>query len=167
MSITIADLKKVYRTTFEARKEWKNILLELEASSATIRSIEVRCHDDPKDCYREGLSEWLEGGERSWGDLVEALSSPTVGHSDIAMTIERNYIQSAGADTTVTSGRTSKLKLVASYFLVFLMNFKSHATPIIKLVNGATLIYLVVLEEYLRAPCPLSWHVATHSHFYS
>ena len=120
MSITVADLKKVYRITFEARNEWKNILLELEVSSATIRSIGVRCHDDPKDCYREGLSEWLEGGERSWGDLVEALSSPTVGHSDIAMAIERDYIQSAGADTIVTSGRqTSKLWLVASYFSHF------------------------------------------------
>ena len=117
MSITAADLKKVYRTTFEARNEWKNILLELEVSSATIRSIGVRCHDDPKDCYREGLSEWLEGGVRSWGDLVEALSSPTVGHSDIAMAIKRDFIQSAGADTIITSGRqTGKLKLVASYF---------------------------------------------------
>ena len=141
MSITIADLKKVYTTTFEARNEWRNILLELEVSSATIDSIGVRYCDNPKDCYREGLSEWLEGGERSWGDLVEALSSPTVGHSDIAMAIKRDYIQSAGADTIVTSGRTSKLKLVASY-----LNFKSHATPITKLVNGATLIYHVVLE---------------------
>ena len=105
MSITVADLKKVYKTTFEARNEWRNILLELEVSSATIRSIGVRYHDDPKDCYREGLSEWLEGGERSWGDLVEALSSTTVGHSGIAMAIERDYIQSAGADTIITSER--------------------------------------------------------------
>ena len=118
MSIAIADLKKVYRTTFEARNEWKNILLELEVSSATIKSIGMRCHDDPKDCYREGLSEWLEGGERSWGDLMEALSSPTVGHSDIAMAIKRDYIQSADTDTIITSRRqTGKLWLVASYFL--------------------------------------------------
>ena len=105
MSIAIADLKKVYKTTFGARNEWKNILLELEVSSATIDNIGERCHDSPKDCYREGLKEWLEGGKRSWGDLVEALSSPTVGHSDIAMAIERDYIQSAGADTIITSER--------------------------------------------------------------
>ena len=111
MSITIADLKKVYRTTFEARDEWKNILLELEVSSATIDSIGVRCHDDPKNCYREGLKEWLEGGERSWKDLVEALSSPIVGHSDIAMVIQRDNIQSVGTDTIVTSGsQTGKLE---------------------------------------------------------
>ena len=118
MTITLADLKKVYRITFEARKEWKNILLELEVSSATIRSIGVRCHDDPKDCYREGLSEWLEGGERSWGDLVEALSSPTVGHSDIAMVIERDYIQSAGTTSVIISERqTGKLELGTNYVL--------------------------------------------------
>ena len=112
MSITIADLRRVYRTTFEARNKWRNILLELEVSSATIRSIGVRCRDDPEDCYREGLTEWLEGGERSWGDLVEALSSPTVGHSDIAMAIERNYIQSAATATIVTSERqTGELEL--------------------------------------------------------
>ena len=55
----------------------------------------MRCHDTPDQCYHEGLSEWLEGGERSWGDLVEALSSPTVGHSDIAMVVERDFTRSS------------------------------------------------------------------------
>ena len=104
MSITIADLKRVYKTTFEARNESKNILLELEISSSTIDSIRERCHDNPKECYREGLKEWLEGGERSWGDLVEALSSPTVGCNDIATVIVKDYIQSVGSTTTITSG---------------------------------------------------------------
>ena len=96
MSLTKSALKIVYKASFEARNKWKNILLELEVSSATIKSIGNRCHDNPEDCYREGLLEWLEGGERNWGDLVEALSSPTVGHSEIAMVIERDYIQSTG-----------------------------------------------------------------------
>ena len=105
MSITIDDLKKVYKATFEARNEWKNILLELEVSSATIDSIGVKCQDNPKECYREGLKEWLEGGERSWGDLVEALSSTTVGHSDIAMVIKRDYIKSVSTEAIVSPGR--------------------------------------------------------------
>ena len=92
MSITITDLKRVYKVTFEARNKWRNILLELEVSSAAIDSIGERWHENPEDCYREGLKEWLEGGERSWGDLVEALSSPTVGHSHITMVIERELI---------------------------------------------------------------------------
>ena len=105
MSITIADLKKVYKETFEARNEWRNILLELEVSSATIDSIGVKFRDNPKECYREGLKKWLEGGERSWGDLVEALSSPTVDHNDIAMVIKRDYIQSVGTEAIVSPGR--------------------------------------------------------------
>ena len=106
--LAIADLKQVYKATFEARNEWKNILLELEISSATIRNIGMRCRDDPKDCYREGLSEWLESGDRSWGDLVDALSSPTVGHGDIAMVIERDYIQSASAISSIISGKQTR-----------------------------------------------------------
>ena len=61
---------------------------------ATIERIRVRCRDHSDHCYREGLTEWLEGGERSWGDLVKALSSPTVGRSDIAMVIERDFLGS-------------------------------------------------------------------------
>ena len=77
-------------------------MLELRLSKATIEAIGTEWNNNPEDCYREGLSEWLKGGERSWGDLMEALSSPTVGHSDIAMVIERDYLQSL-ADTNVTS----------------------------------------------------------------
>lgn len=109
MSITIADLKTVYKTTFEARDEWTDILLELGVSSATIKSIGERCRDNPKHCYREGLTEWLEGGERSWGNLAEALSSPTVGHKDIAEVIEREYIQSTDTGSATPKRHMSKL----------------------------------------------------------
>ena len=78
MSLTLADLKEVYRTTFEAHNKWKNILLELDVSHTVIQAIEVRNRDRYEDCYREGLSTWLKGGtERTWRDLVKALSNPT------------------------------------------------------------------------------------------
>ncbi|XP_064389606.1 uncharacterized protein LOC135337594 isoform X3 [Halichondria panicea] len=89
--LTIADLNKVYLATFEAR----NILLMLEVSAATIRSISKEWNNDPDDCYREGLLEWLNEGERSWQSMVKALSSPTVGHIHIARTIERDHLQSS------------------------------------------------------------------------
>ncbi len=91
MSITIADLKKVYTATFAARHKWRNILLDLAMDIATIDSISAKCRDNPDDCYREGLSEWLRGEERSWSNVVEALSSPIVGYNDIAMMIDREY----------------------------------------------------------------------------
>ena len=103
MSLMISDLKKVYRTTFEARNKWRNILLELDVNRVTISSIGTTWRNHPEDCYREGLSEWLGGGERSWGDIVKALSSPTVGHSDIAAVIEGDFIQSAQGMASVSS----------------------------------------------------------------
>ena len=105
-SITIADLNVVFRATSEAHEHWQNVLLELDVSSDVIENIGHEYRYDSVSCYHEGLRKWLKGGERSWGDLVEALSSPTVGRSDIAKEIERDYILSAG------SGRvTSKSKL--------------------------------------------------------
>ena len=109
-SITIADLKVVYRATFKAHKQWLNILLELEVSYDVIESTrhKYRYSTSTAICYHEGLRQWLEGGERSWGDLVEALSSPTVGHSDIAKEIERDYILSAGSGRVTSEKQTSK-----------------------------------------------------------
>ena len=92
--LTIADLNKVYLATFDARIKWRNILLMLEVSAATVETIGKEWSNNPDDCYREGLLEWLKGGDKSWRDIVKALSSPTVGHSDIARTIEKDHVQS-------------------------------------------------------------------------
>ena len=94
--LTIADLGKLYVATFDARIKWRNFLLVLEISSDTIDSIGTKWRDDPDECYREGLKEWLKGGERSWEDVVKALSSPIVGHVHIANTIEKYHLQSTG-----------------------------------------------------------------------
>ncbi len=95
--LTGADLGKLYNATFDARIKWRNILLALEISSATINSIGTQWRDNPDDCYREGLREWLRREKRSWKHVVEALSSPTVGHSDLVRTIERDNVLSTGA----------------------------------------------------------------------
>ncbi|XP_064387204.1 uncharacterized protein LOC135335598 isoform X4 [Halichondria panicea] len=90
--LTPADLIKLYLAVFDARNQWRNILLVLEVSSDIIDSIGTKWRNNPDDCYREGLKEWLKGGEGSWEDVVKALSSPTVGHSDLARTIERDHV---------------------------------------------------------------------------
>ena len=110
-SITIADLKVVYRATFEACKHWQNMLLELEVSSDFIYNTYLKYYNTAI-YYHEGLRQWLEGGERSWGDLVEALSSPIVGRSDIAKDIERDYILSAGSGQVTSKKQMSKLNIL-------------------------------------------------------
>lgn len=104
MSLTVADLKDVYVATFHARNKWRNILLHLEVPPTTINSIGVAWGNNPDDCYREGLSEWLTSGNRSWKDVVDALSSPIVDHSDIAKTIEQGHIHSSETPAK-TSGK--------------------------------------------------------------
>ncbi len=100
--LTDADLAKVYRVTFDARTKWRNILLALNISAATIDSIGTKWQDNPDDCYREGLLEWLKGWERSWESMVEALCNPTVGHVRIAKTIERDHVQSCTGEDNPT-----------------------------------------------------------------
>ncbi|XP_064407255.1 uncharacterized protein LOC135352068 isoform X5 [Halichondria panicea] len=95
--LTIADLKKLYLITFDARIKWRNILLILDVPSDTIDSIGTKWRDNPDECYREGLKEWLKDEERRWEDVVKALSSPIVGHVHIANTIEKDHLQSTGA----------------------------------------------------------------------
>ena len=90
--LTIADLGDLYIATLDARIKWRNILLVLKISSDTIDSIGTKWRDNPDDCYREGLKEWLKGGERRWEDVIKALSSAIVGHSDLARTIERDHV---------------------------------------------------------------------------
>ncbi len=110
-NLTIADLNKVYLATFTARIKWRNFLLVLEISTDTIDSIGTKWRDNPDDCYREGLLEWLKGGERSWEDVVKALSNPIVGHSYLARTIERDHLQSSNP-TDVKPEGTYKYQLL-------------------------------------------------------
>ncbi len=103
--LTIADLKKLYLVTFDARIKWRNILLILDVPQATVDSIGKDWSNNPDDCYREGLKEWLKGGERSWEDVIVALSSPTVSHVPIARTIYRDHLQSSNPTDVKSDGK--------------------------------------------------------------
>ena len=94
--LTIADLGKLYIATFDARIKWRNFLLVLKIPSDIIDRIGKDWSNNPDDCYREGLKEWLKGEERSWEDVIKALSSPIVGHVHLAKTIEKDHLQSTG-----------------------------------------------------------------------
>ena len=59
-------------------------------------TINIRCREDPDNCYLEGLSEWLRGCERSWTDVFEALSRSSVGHNDLAKVVERRFTKATG-----------------------------------------------------------------------
>jgi len=92
--MSVPSLKILCRETYEARAKWKFLLIELDVGKPTIDAISSEKWKDPDDCLCEGLSKWLDGGERFWRDVVNALSSNTVGHKDLADRIERQYLQS-------------------------------------------------------------------------
>ncbi|XP_064389679.1 uncharacterized protein LOC135337641 isoform X2 [Halichondria panicea] len=145
--LTIADLKKVYLVTFDARVKWRNILLVLDVSPATINNVGTKWRDNPDDCYREGLSEWLIGGERSWEDVMGALSSPIVGHVHIARTIERDHVQSTGA-SHLTTQKFQDGSLTGSSDTVEAMKRESKDTQPLK--KGPP-------PRELRPPLTLKW----------
>ena len=91
-SLATENLKEVYSKAYKARGKWSNILLALNVDNATIETIGMAHRESPDDCFRTGLSRWLSSGSGNWKDLVEALSDPTVGHQDIADSIEKEYL---------------------------------------------------------------------------
>ena len=96
LSITLDDLSAVYEATYQARAKWKQMLLALQVNNTTIETINIRCREDPDNCYLEGLSEWLKGGERNWADVFEALSRSSVGHNDLAKVVEKRLTKATG-----------------------------------------------------------------------
>ena len=111
MSLTVKDLKRVFNMTYGVRSKWSNVLLNLGVHFSTIESIR-QTHYYPDDCYFEGLRAWLTSGERSWKDLEEAVSSPSVGREDIGMVI-RDHIKSIGSTNSIALERQTG-KLLAS-----------------------------------------------------
>lgn len=91
MSLKIDNLEEVYTAAFDARSKWRNILFTLEIETNRINSIGDTWENNPEICFREGLSEWLKSGKRSWKDLIQALSTPTVGYKDVAKVIEKDH----------------------------------------------------------------------------
>ncbi len=96
LSISLDDLSAVYEATYQARAKWKQMLLALQVNNTTIETINIRCREDPDNCYLEGLSEWLKGEERNWTDVFKALSRSSVGHSDLAKVVERRLTKATG-----------------------------------------------------------------------
>lgn len=98
--ITMADLNKLYCSTFEARTKWKNILLGLGVPYDTIETIYEKYRGNPDECYMEGLSKWLQSGERNWREVVEVFSSSPVGHIVLARKLQEEYVQHTGTTTS-------------------------------------------------------------------
>ena len=84
-ALTITDLRKIQRATWDSRDEWYNIGLELNIDPGTLDVIK-RDSAKTNDCFREMLTTWLKmvQPKPTLAALAEALQSPTVGFGHLA-----------------------------------------------------------------------------------
>ena len=74
--LKIGDLQKVKNELWDARTYWKDFGLALSMSQNTLDSIAITQRDDPGNCLREMLAEWLRGAgdpPRTWSTITAAL----------------------------------------------------------------------------------------------
>ena len=92
MELSEADLGTVLNEVFDVRAKWYNIGLGLRVPAGTLDAIRGR-FDDPADCLRETLREWLRQAapQPTWRALVEALRSRAVGEQQLARALEGRY----------------------------------------------------------------------------
>ena len=84
------NLGDVQDLIWDARPKWFNLGLKLRVSQATLTMIKQN-HPDGDDCFREMLSEWLKSVEPSWEELLAALKKPSVGCTQLAKKIAREF----------------------------------------------------------------------------
>jgi len=96
--LTLHDLSDVLEETLASSTKWHKIGIRLQVPVDKLESIRSQ-FSDPGDQLCEMLKEWLRRAARSrptWGTLVEALRSQTVGEPKLADQLEANHCQSEG-----------------------------------------------------------------------
>ena len=75
----------------DVRTKWLDIGVELKVKIPTLKSIEAK-YDDPKDCLREVITEWLKAGDHPiWKSLVDALKTRVIDEPKLAAELEARY----------------------------------------------------------------------------
>ena len=96
--LTVADLRVVRSAVWEARKEWKNIGIELDLIVTDLDVIKDSNSGNVVDCLTEMLSLWLKKVDPlpTWSTLVRALKQPAVGFEQLAEDLELVHIKDNG-----------------------------------------------------------------------
>lgn len=90
--LTVDDLREVRKATFCLRSKWYDIGIELKMSTYDLDAIKVENPQNTKDCLTEMLKKWLSNANNpTWNNLVQALSSESVGEKKIAENIGKQY----------------------------------------------------------------------------
>ena len=78
---------------FTASLKWYNLGLRLGLQVFVLDAIKIRCNNDPAECLREMLREWLKQGSPppTWEELVDALTSTAVGEGVLGQKLKAKY----------------------------------------------------------------------------
>lgn len=86
--LTKDDLKIVRSAVFDAAAKWYDLGIELGIPADRLDSIKMKENDNPDNCLRELVKDWLSfwGQEKvpTWKALCNALKSKAVGFGDMA-----------------------------------------------------------------------------------
>ena len=90
--MSVADLRKVQDSIWEARTDWYNLGLGLDIAPDSLDAIQQENAQKPDHCFRAMLTKWLkqDSPRPTWSALAEALRSPSVDHSKLAEQILRS-----------------------------------------------------------------------------
>ena len=100
----------MFKAVYDARSKWHNIGLELKINPSDLDAYKVNHKDDPEECFKDVLSNWLKQVDPrpTWAALASALSSPTVGHGQLSEVVKRKQLTmpqmdaSAGASASAS-----------------------------------------------------------------
>ena len=110
--LTTDDLQLVLNAAWDARCKWYNIGIQLGINSSDLDAIRMRCHNDPDNCFRELIKNWLRGNNPrpTWSAIATALRARSVGHERIAVETESQQYTNILSYLSEETGTEHKMK---------------------------------------------------------
>ena len=102
--LTTDDLQLVLNAAWDACCKWYNIGIQLGINSSDLDAIKMRCHDDPDNCFRELIKNWLRGNNPrpTWSAIATALRARSVGFEQITVKTESQHTNMLGYQSEET-----------------------------------------------------------------
>jgi hypothetical protein len=88
--LSLDDLAKIIEDVHDAVDKWHNIGIQLGLHESELKSIESN-YPRQNDRLREMICKWLQNKVATWGKMVSALKSRTVGEGYLAEQLESKY----------------------------------------------------------------------------
>ena len=103
----MTDLPNVFEELHDVRAKWYDFGLQIKTRSSDLDAIKQKNREDPQDCFRELLSNWLRQADPkpTWEVVISALRSRTVGFEQLAESMAKKFL-----DTQTNTACDSKVK---------------------------------------------------------